>query len=402
MQNIKFICINKSNLNQGGLLVLNKFESYYADKFEFKNLDLSLSRIDNALKEAGFNEKSLGRIIHIAGTNGKGSTSYFLYQMLQLSGYKTALFTSPHILKINERISYNLSDISDDNMDNIFNQYKDLIIKNNLSYFEAVFFTAVMYFALKSPDFTILETGLGGRFDATNTNLINNKLCVITSMGHDHAAYLGNNIYGIINEKLGILRDNSTLVLAYNKPFVLEHIKNTVKNEIKFIEKDMIVNNNDYPYPYNENYTTASYIYNLLLDKEYKYNPSLKLPPCRMEQIGNVILDGSHNMPGILKIKETWKKKNINAVIFTVTNDRNIENTAEILKQVSPNLIVTTLPDNIRSIHEYKNNDITFIQSPIDAFKYAKSNFKGTILVTGSFYLCAYIKEYINGSSNEV
>ena len=98
MQNIKFICINKSNLNQGGLLVLNKFESYYADKFEFKNLDLSLSRIDNALKEAGFNEKSLGRIIHIAGTNGKGSTSYFLYQMLQLSGYKTALFTSPHIL----------------------------------------------------------------------------------------------------------------------------------------------------------------------------------------------------------------------------------------------------------------------------------------------------------------
>ena len=77
MQNIKFICINKSNLNQGGLLVLNKFESYYADKFEFKNLDLSLSRIDNALKEAGFNEKSLGRIIHIAGTNGKGSTSYF-------------------------------------------------------------------------------------------------------------------------------------------------------------------------------------------------------------------------------------------------------------------------------------------------------------------------------------
>ena len=93
---------------------MNKFESYYADKFEFKNLDLSLSRIDNALIQAGFNEKSLGKIIHIAGTNGKGSTSYFLYQMLQLAGFKTALFTSPHILKINERISYNLSDITDE------------------------------------------------------------------------------------------------------------------------------------------------------------------------------------------------------------------------------------------------------------------------------------------------
>lgn len=381
---------------------MNKFESYYADKFEFKNLDLSLSRIDNALKEAGFSEKSLGRIIHIAGTNGKGSTSYFLYQMLQLSGYKAALFTSPHILKINERISYDLSDISDEDMDNIFTQYQDLIIKHNLSYFEAVFFTAALYFASKSPDFTILETGLGGRFDATNTNIINNKLCVITSMGHDHAAYLGNSIYGIINEKLGILRDNSILVLAYNKPFVLEHIKKTVKNEIMFIEKNIIISDNDYPYPYNENYTTSSYIYKLLLNQEFKYNPKLKLPPCRMEKIGNVILDGSHNMPGILKIKETWKKQNISAVIFTVTNDRNIENTAAILKQVSPNLIVTTLPDNIRSIDEYNSKDIIFIKSPIDAFKHAENNFKGTVLVTGSFYLCAYIKEYINGSRNEV
>lgn len=380
---------------------MNKFESYYADKFEFKNLDLSLSRIDNALIQAGFNEKSLGKIIHIAGTNGKGSTSYFLYQMLQLAGFKTALFTSPHILKINERISYNLSDITDEEMDNIFTANKDIIINNNLSYFEAVFFTAALFFAEKSPDFTILETGLGGRYDATNTNTINNKLCVITSMGQDHTAYLGNNIYGIINEKLGILRDNSTLVLAYNKPFVLNHIKKTVKNIVKAIDKEMIIEDIDYPYPYNENYTTASYIYKLLLNKKFKYNKTLKLPPCRMEKIENIILDGSHNMPGILKIINTWKKQNINAVIFTVTNDRNIENTAEILKHVSNNLIVTTLPGNIRSIDECKNNNLIFIQSPKDALEYALNSYKGTILVTGSFYLCAYIKEYLNGRKNE-
>lgn len=380
---------------------MNKFESYYADKFEFKNLDLSLSRIDNALTQAGFNEKSLGKIIHIAGTNGKGSTSYFLYQMLQLAGFKTALFTSPHILKINERISYNLSDITDDEMDNVFTANKDIIINNNLSYFEAVFFTAALFFAEKSPDFTILETGLGGKYDATNTNTINNKLCVITSMGQDHTAYLGNNIYGIINEKLGILRDNSTLVLAYNKPFVLNHIKQTVKNIVKAINKEMIIEDIDYPYPYNENYTTASYIYKLLLNKEFKYNKNLKLPPCRMEKIGNIILDGSHNMPGILKIINTWKKQNISAVIFTVTNDRNIENTAEILKHVSNNLIVTTLPGNIRSIDECKNNNVIFIQSPKDALEYALNSYNGTILVTGSFYLCAYIKEYLNGRKNE-
>ena len=191
-------------------------------------------------------------------------------------------------------------------------------------------------------------------------------------------------------------------MLAYNKPFVLEHITNTVQNKIEFIEKDMIVTDKDYPHPYNENYTTSSYIYKFLLNKDFKYNTELKLPPCRMERLGNIILDGSHNMPGILKIKETWKKQNISSIIFTVTNDRNIENTAAILKQVSPNLIVTTLPDNIRSIKECKSKDVTFIQSPIDAFKYAENNFKGTILITGSFYLCAFIKNYINGNRNEV
>ncbi len=377
---------------------MNKFEVYYADKFEFNNIELSLNRIDNALIQAEFNEKYLGKIIHIAGTNGKGSTSYFLYQMLQLSDYKVALFTSPHILKINERISYNLSDITDDDIDTIFQEYKNIIINNNLSYFEAIFFIAVLYFSSKSPDFTILETGLGGRYDATNTNVISNKLCIITSIGHDHANYLGNSIYGIINEKLGILRSDSTLILAYNKQYVFNYIYNNIKNNIQQILKDDLVIDSDYPYPYNENYTTASIIYKRLLDKDFFYNSNLLLPPCRMEKIGNIILDGSHNMPGILKIKSTWKKENINAIIFTVTNDRNIDATCYILKQVSNNLIVTTIPNNKRSINKYNNDDnILFIKSPEEAFGYAKNKYKGNILVTGSFYLCAYIKQYING-----
>ena len=120
-----------------------------------------------------------------------------------------------------------------------------------------------------------------------------------------------------------------------------------------------------------------------------------------MEKIGNIILDGCHNMPGILKIINTWKKQNISAVIFTVTNDRNIENTAEILKHVSNNLIVTTLPGNMRSIDECNNKNVKFIQSPEEALKYALNTYKGSILVTGSFYLCAYIKEYLNRRKNE-
>lgn len=379
---------------------MNKFENYYAEKHEFKNLELTLTRIDNALNEAGFTQSTLGKIIHIAGTNGKGSTSNFLYQMLQLSGFKTALFTSPHILKINERIVFNNNEISDNDMDIIFENSKEIIIKYNLSYFEAIFFIAVMYFAKNKPDFTILETGLGGRFDATNTSLINNKLCVITSMGYDHAAYLGNDMYSIINEKLGIVREDSNVILAYNKPYVYNYIKSKLKNHIDFINEIGNQENSPYPYPYNENFVTASKIYKTLLKKDFDNNIILKLPPCRMEQIGRIILDGSHNMQGILKIRKTWKQYNFDAILTTVTNDRNINNTVEILKTVCRNIIVTTLPENIRSIDSFSNDNAVFIQSPEEAFEFITKKYKGNILVTGSFYLCALIKEYMKRCDN--
>lgn len=379
---------------------MNKFENYYAEKHEFKNLELTLTRIDSALNEAGFTQSTLGNIIHIAGTNGKGSTSNFLYQMLQSSGFKTALFTSPHILKINERIVFNNNEISDNDMDIIFENSKEIIIKYNLSYFEAIFFIAVMYFAKNKPDFTILETGLGGRFDATNTSLINNKLCVITSMGYDHAAYLGNDMYSIINEKLGIVREDSNVILAYNKPYVYNYIKSKLKNHIDFINEIGNQDNSPYPYPYNENFVTASKIYKTLLNKDFDNNIILKLPPCRMEQIGRIILDGSHNMQGILKIRNTWKKYNFDAILTTVTNDRNINNTVEILKTVCRNIIVTTLPENIRSIDSFSNDNAVFIQSPEEAFEFITKKYKGNILVTGSFYLCALIKEYMKRCDN--
>lgn len=379
---------------------MNKFENYYAEKHEFKNLELTLTRIDNALNEAGFTQSTLGKIIHIAGTNGKGSTSNFLYQMLQSSGFKTALFTSPHILKINERIVFNNDEISDNDMDIIFENSKEIIIKYNLSYFEAIFFIAVMYFAKNKPDFTILETGLGGRFDATNTSLINNKLCVITSMGYDHAAYLGNDMYSIINEKIGIVREDSNVILAYNKPYVYNYIKSKLKNHIDFINEIGNQENSPYPYPYNENFVTASKIYKTLLNKDFDNNIILKLPPCRMEQIGRIILDGSHNMQGILKIRNTWKKYNFDAILTTVTNDRNINNTVEILKTVCKNIIVTTLPENIRSIDSFSNDNAVFIQSPEEAFEFITKKYKGNILVTGSFYLCALIKEYMKRCDN--
>ena len=119
-----------------------------------------------------------------------------------------------------------------------------------------------------------------------------------------------------------------------------------------------------------------------------------------MEQSGRIVLDGSHNMQGVLKIRNTWKKYNFDAILTTVTNDRDIKNTVEILKTISNNIVVTTLPENIRSIDSFNDDSVKFISSPLEAFDFILKEYKSNILVTGSFYLCAIIKEYIKRCSN--
>ena len=189
--------------------------------------------------------------------------------------------------------------------------------------------------------------------------------------------------------------------LAYNNKTISSYISKHLSNKLEIITKDIIEKNNNYPYPYNENYTTAKIIYKTLLNKDFSDSNILRLPPCRMEVIGRIILDGSHNLSGIIKLKESWKNYNIECIIFTVTNDRDIYNTIKILKTICNNIIVTTLPNNMRSIENFKSDEGKFIPLPDDAFDYALQQYNGNILVTGSFYLCAYMKEYIKRCNNE-
>jgi len=153
------------------------------------------------------------KIIHIAGTNGKGSVCAYLRSILRHMGYNVGVFISPHLVKINERIRINEEDITDEEFLEIFNTLKGNLIPGGYhpSYFEFIFFMGMLYFAKKKPDYIILETGLGGRLDATNaidTALVN----VITRIGFDHMAYLGDSLEEIAKEKAGILRDGVPLV----------------------------------------------------------------------------------------------------------------------------------------------------------------------------------------------
>lgn len=168
------------------------------------------------------------RIIHVAGTNGKGSVCSFISSMLQSAGYHTAVFTSPHLARINERISLDGRMICDEAFVECFEAILNLVKKEKQGYhpsfFEFLFLMAMRYFDTSNADIIILETGLGGRLDATNS-VRHKDLSVITKIGFDHMEYLGNSLESIAYEKAGIIAPNTPVAFIDYQDVTTDVIK---------------------------------------------------------------------------------------------------------------------------------------------------------------------------------
>lgn len=160
-------------------------------------------------------EKNL-KCIHVAGTNGKGSTSHFLASVLQEAGYKVGLYTSPHLKDYRERIKINGQEISKDFVVNFINSHKTFFENNKLSFFEMSVGLAFEYFAAQETDINIIEVGMGGRLDSTN--IITPLISVVTNIGLDHTQFLGNTLEAIANEKAGIIKKNIPIIIGEYLP----------------------------------------------------------------------------------------------------------------------------------------------------------------------------------------
>ena len=177
------------------------------------------------------------KIIHIAGTNGKGSTATFLENIFFAAGYSVAKFTSPHILRFNERILVNKKMISDEDVVKYCEAVMNVLEKNRLqiNFFEITTFIALLYFKEKNPDFIFLETGLGGRYDATN--IVKSTIAAITNVSFDHVALLGNSLYEIADRKAGIIKDGELCIYAQNLGELEEAVKRETDNSVNVLEK---------------------------------------------------------------------------------------------------------------------------------------------------------------------
>ena len=190
--------------------------------------DLSLGRIKKLLKKINFNENLLPKVIHIAGTNGKGSTAAILKSILNHHDYSTHVYSTPHLVKFNERIQLRSNEISNQKLLEYLKFCEDKNEGNLITFFEITTAAAFKAFQDHKADYLILEVGLGGRFDATNI-LKKSKYAAITPISLDHQDYLGNSLDQIAFEKLGILNSKSTIFINQQKTNVMKFIKSQLK-----------------------------------------------------------------------------------------------------------------------------------------------------------------------------
>lgn len=284
------------------------------------------------------------KAIHIAGTNGKGSVTEMITNVLINEGYTVGKFISPHLIHYNERISVNNNNISNIEMENLINEINPAIEKYNstsdvpITLFELETTMAFLYFEQKKCDFIVLETGLGGLYDCTN--IINHPLVsIITSIGYDHMHILGNTLPEIAYQKAGIIKPNSHTVIFESLPDVDNVFINKCKNEnnvLHIIRKSDIENyyfDNKFQYFDYKNFITIAInlkgrvqVQNACLCLEtfdilnqLGYQVSLKniekglstvIHKGRMEQLNDnpiIIFDGAHNEPAIKNLQDMIK-----------------------------------------------------------------------------------------------
>lgn len=289
-------------------------------------INLGLERVQAVLEILGNPQKNL-KFIHVAGTNGKGSVCAMLSSILSVSGLNVGLFTSPHVFEYTERIKINDEEISQDDFAKNVLEIIEIAEKNNihLTEFEIITVVSFKYFAQNNVELVILETGLGGRLDATN--VIENNICsVITHIDFDHTERLGGTIEKIATEKAGIIKQNCPVVIS-NKNAGFEIIQKIAQenNAQIFISEERRIGGRIFPQEKSalkgtyqrENLALVLKVIELLNQNgfsisENQIEEGLKCVkhPCRFEYLKekNIIIDGAHNPNGTKALRESLEE----------------------------------------------------------------------------------------------
>ena len=379
----------------------------YLYSLESKKFKQNLINMRILLKKIHNPEKKL-KIIHVAGTNGKGSVCAMLSFIFRESGFKVGLYTSPHLKKFNERIRINDKLITDKEIVKYYLKLKPYI--TNQTFFEITTAMAFLYFYEKKVDYVVLEVGLGGRLDTTN--VISPLVSVITNIGIEHTDYLGNKIEKIAYEKAGIIKNNiPTVTGAKGKALVtIKKIASNRKAPL-IVNKKFKINKNDLSLKGSFQIDNASIaittidtlnkFYNLKINKNNVKNGLKKAKwPGRFQFIKkNILIDCAHNPDGIKSLIEEIKKLSYNKLILVVgiSIDKDIKKIINMLNPIADYFILTKSKyhraADPKFLSKYVKKEFKIIKDNKKALNFAKktANKEDLILVTGSIFVVGEI-----------
>lgn len=418
----------------------------YLGNFFNKTKDPSLKAMHYFMEQFNHFEKEM-KFIHIGGTNGKGSCTEIISNILVNEGYTVGKFTSPCLIKYNENISINGKEITNQELSDLIEELDPLIKKYaetehvNITLFELTTIIGLLYFYRNNVDFVVLEVGLGGIYDCTNI-ITKPLVSIITSIGYDHMQILGNTLPKIAYEKAGIIKNNSQTIIFEQEPDVNSVFINECKkknNKLHIVKKSDISN-----YSFDENYQYFDYkeFHNLCINLKGKkqinnacicieaikiidscgYSVSLSsilsglksvIHKGRMEKISNnptIIFDGAHNEPAIKNLREMVEmyypnKKRI--YIISILGRKDYSKMLELLSQDKNAIFIMTSGNNVDT---YATSDELYscMQKFVDKEKiYQKSlelaitdatkdNSKNVVyFVIGSFYTYSTVTKII-------
>ena len=359
------------------------------------------------------------KTIHVGGTNGKGSTTHIMASILQTAGYKTGIYTSPHLLDFRERIKVNGKMISKAEVVDFIDQHKPYIENHQLSFFEMTVGMALTYFAMKEVDYAVIEVGLGGRLDATN--IITPAVSVITNIALDHTQFLGTTRVAIAGEKAGIIKKGVPVVLGEND----EETKPVFEKKAKEEEAPHV-----YALPYDEQWKTdllGTYqrqniatavtalgqlqdnkITPLILQKGLTQVKKQTQLMGRWQEVGNtpkVVLDVGHNPAGIRVLVTHLKTLSYSHLhlVMGFVKERDVNAVLDLLPQTANFYFSTPLIDRGLSLTELKATlkksplHLSYFESLPLAFEEAKrkAEKKDLILVCGSTFAVSEILAHI-------
>ena len=404
----------------------------YVDTLQYlKDNDLTMSRYereewDRFVKKTKLNIEI--PFIHITGSNGKGSSANYLYEVYKAAGYKVALFSKPYLKKPNEMIRIDGKDISDDDFARIFSQRENEFRKFGLSSFEVETAMAFDYFNEQKPDLAIIECGMGGETDSTNLSDAKPALSIITTVSLEHTAFLGRTTSELARNKAAIIKDKCPVLVGPMDEDLIKVIRDIAeRRDSEFFQVDAYHNSHyEAPYlyfdyrPYQKLQLLTPALYQLknasvvveatkILNEKFPVTEEavrkglLSSPlPCRFERHRNIFIDGAHNPQAINELVESLiplsGEKPIH-VVFASFRDKNIAVELPRIGRDAAEIVLTTFDSKrARDESDYFLYAEDYSYNP--DYKLAISDFlikypDDIILITGSLAFANLAREYV-------